>query len=339
MVDDGELYSNLLKATDNLQDITFTRYATVTKLLGNGKCDVKESDNELIHNDVPILNGLSLLTGDTVVLGFVQNSLYNAFVVGVLNRELGSGGGGGLEFCQALVDAYTTYTLTLSETEITTVTGDVTIIATLKANDTLLVNKTVVLYDGSTLVATETTDNNGVVTFNTIINTDTLFTVNYDDKVTATCTVYYKPYTFPLDGTDTIVNKRGTSTTGNGILTIGNSGKCYLTDYYLKNNELWTLSYEYYHTNNNWRTWLIVITDTSRDITLVNYPPTTTYDRWVKVEVKKINSTQAQITVDNGTPTTTTVGSWAGFYFGVFSWTNTAIKIKNIRFDPATPNE
>ena len=202
MVDDNDFYTNLLKATDNLQDITFTRYATVTKLLGNGKCDVKESDNELIHNDVPILNGLSLLTGDTVVLGFAQNSLYNPFIVGVLNRELGSGGGDGSEFCQALVDAYTSYTLT------NTTPDCQTIIATLKGNNSPLPNEELKLYDDTLLMSTETTDTNGQATF-TLTDCDKEYTVKYRDKATSPVTPYwginYK--CISIDGTSTILEK------------------------------------------------------------------------------------------------------------------------------------
>ena len=108
MDDNSSLYENLLRATNNISDITFTRYATVTKVLANQTCNVKEVNNELTHNDVPILNGLSLSAGDTIVLGFAQNSLYNPYIIGVLN---GVGSSGDCSTCihsfaDAIVEVY-----------------------------------------------------------------------------------------------------------------------------------------------------------------------------------------------------------------------------------------
>lgn len=77
----SDLYNELLKATDNLQDITFTKYATITNITDD-KCTVKETEQDLTHNNVPILNGLNLKTGDTVIIGFVNNSLYNPIIIG-----------------------------------------------------------------------------------------------------------------------------------------------------------------------------------------------------------------------------------------------------------------
>ena len=263
-------------------------------------------------------------------------------------------------FCQALVDAYSTYTLTLSETEITTVTGDVTIIATLKANDTPLVNKTVGLYDGSTLVSTETTNNAGVVTFNTIINTDTLFTVNYDDKVTATCTVYYKPYTFPLDGTDGI---RGSGlSTGDGVLTLSHGATGALTDFYIDNNGLWEVSCEIYANEDNWRLVLYPKGVSNKYYGYHGYPNKgvwktesingyTTIDlgadfklpfqRWFEFKLKKTSSNTVEITVDGNITTITDNRLVYNSYleFGVYGWQSLTNYIRHIRLDPAIPNE
>lgn len=297
------------------------------------------STNDYTTTEKDKLAGIEAQANKTIVDSSLSSSSENPVQNKVINTALTNK----LEetdltaFCNAVREAYTTYIITLDSATITTKTSPTTITAILTGNGVPVANKTIELYDGSTLVDSEVTDVDGEVNFSVDLTVGTtVYTLKYG-SATVDCTVIYDPNTFPLNGTDTIVNKRGINTTGNGILTIGNNGQCYLTDYYLKNNELWTLSYEYYHTNNNWRTWLIVTTDTSRDVTLINYPPTTTYDRWVKVEVKKINSTQVQITVDNGTPTTTTVGSWAGFYFGAFSWQRESVLIRNIKFDPATP--
>ena len=82
-----EFYDNLLKATSNIDDITTERYATVTKL-NNNYCDVKEEDTGLEHTNVPILNGANLSVGDKVIIGFLNNSIYDTVCYGVLDRKI-----------------------------------------------------------------------------------------------------------------------------------------------------------------------------------------------------------------------------------------------------------
>lgn len=89
----SELYENLLKATDNTNDITNEKYATVTKVAGD-YCSVQEEDTNLEHSQVPILNKITCETGDNVVLGFVNNSLYDPVIIGNLSRKISGGGGG-----------------------------------------------------------------------------------------------------------------------------------------------------------------------------------------------------------------------------------------------------
>ena len=89
----SELYENLLKATDNTNDITNEKYATVTKVAGD-TCSVQEEDTNLEHSQVPILNKITCETGDKVVLGFVNNSLYDPVIIGNLSRKISGGGGG-----------------------------------------------------------------------------------------------------------------------------------------------------------------------------------------------------------------------------------------------------
>lgn len=83
---ESKLYGELLKATDNIGDITNEKYGTITKL-DNDFCSVKELNSELEHTNVPILNGLSLNLGDNVVLGFIENSIYNVFVIGTIGEK------------------------------------------------------------------------------------------------------------------------------------------------------------------------------------------------------------------------------------------------------------
>lgn len=83
----NNLYDNLRKATNNIDDITTERYATVTKLNGN-YCDVKEEDTGLEHTNVPIVNGANLSVGDKVIIGFINNSIYDAVCYGALDKQI-----------------------------------------------------------------------------------------------------------------------------------------------------------------------------------------------------------------------------------------------------------
>ena len=82
----SDLYDNLLRATDNTKDITTEKYGTITKL-GDSFCSVKESESDLEHSNVPIINGLSLKIGDKVVLGFIGNSIYDPVVIGAIGNK------------------------------------------------------------------------------------------------------------------------------------------------------------------------------------------------------------------------------------------------------------
>lgn len=84
----SDFYDNLLKATDNTNDITTEKYATVTKLQSDLFCSVKEDDTELEHSNVPILNGAKLETGDKVIIGFLNNSIYDVVCYGALDKTI-----------------------------------------------------------------------------------------------------------------------------------------------------------------------------------------------------------------------------------------------------------
>ena len=83
----SELYENLLKATNNVDDITTEKYGTVTKLNEN-YCDVKEEDTGLEHTNVPILNGANLSVGDKAIIGFINNSIYDVVCYGALDKTI-----------------------------------------------------------------------------------------------------------------------------------------------------------------------------------------------------------------------------------------------------------
>ena len=82
-----ELYENLLKATSNIDDITNEKYGVITKVDGL-LCNVKEIDTDLEHSNVPILNGANLKTGDKVIIGFLNNSIYDVVCYGILDRKV-----------------------------------------------------------------------------------------------------------------------------------------------------------------------------------------------------------------------------------------------------------
>jgi len=78
---EDNLYNNLLRATDNTNDITTEKYATITQKNGN-TYNVKETTNSLDHFNVPSV--CSCKVGDIVILGFVENDIYNPIIMGVL---------------------------------------------------------------------------------------------------------------------------------------------------------------------------------------------------------------------------------------------------------------
>ena len=83
----SDFYDNLLKATNNIDDITTEKYGVITKLDGL-YCSVKETDNDLEHNNVPIINGANLSVGDKAIIGFLNNSIYDVVCYGALDKTI-----------------------------------------------------------------------------------------------------------------------------------------------------------------------------------------------------------------------------------------------------------
>ena len=83
----SDLYDNLLSATDTTNVITTEKYGVITKINGT-LCSVKEYDSELEHSNVPIVNGAKLEIGDKVIIGFLNNSIYDTVCYGVLDRQI-----------------------------------------------------------------------------------------------------------------------------------------------------------------------------------------------------------------------------------------------------------
>ena len=80
------LYDNLLKATDNLSDMVFSRYAKVTGIDGD-TCTLEELDDELTHENVSIPAIIPVKLNDTVLLGFVDNNLHQPYIIGTTSPE------------------------------------------------------------------------------------------------------------------------------------------------------------------------------------------------------------------------------------------------------------
>lgn len=82
-----DLYENLLRATDNTADITTEKQGTITKIQDK-LCNVKEEATGLEHTNVPVINEVQVKEGDTVLLGFLDNNIYNPVVYGVIGRRV-----------------------------------------------------------------------------------------------------------------------------------------------------------------------------------------------------------------------------------------------------------
>lgn len=80
----SELYTNLLRATSNLDDIIYPRTAKIINE-DNNLYTVFEEENNLYHQNVPAINSVSV--GDKVVLLFLNNSLYQPIILGAINTD------------------------------------------------------------------------------------------------------------------------------------------------------------------------------------------------------------------------------------------------------------
>lgn len=78
-----DFIENLTSLTNNLEDIAFSRYATITNINDN-TVDCKEDDGT-IHKNVINSTNFNLNIDDTVLLGFVDNNIYNPMITGGVN--------------------------------------------------------------------------------------------------------------------------------------------------------------------------------------------------------------------------------------------------------------
>lgn len=88
---EASFFDNLTAITSNIEEISFIKYAIITEVNDDNTVNCREKENETIHQDVLCLNNFNSVD-DTVLLGFIDNDVYNPIVIGNLNQKGGIGG-------------------------------------------------------------------------------------------------------------------------------------------------------------------------------------------------------------------------------------------------------
>ena len=70
-------------------DIAFTKYATITNVSNDGTCTAKEDEDDGVTHENVLTLAHNLQVGDKVVVGFVDNSIYNPVILGSMNETFG----------------------------------------------------------------------------------------------------------------------------------------------------------------------------------------------------------------------------------------------------------
>ena len=76
-----DFLENLTSLTNNLEDIAFSRYVKITKVNTDGTVDCKD-EYETVHKNALNSTQLHLSVEDTVLLGFINNDIYNPIILG-----------------------------------------------------------------------------------------------------------------------------------------------------------------------------------------------------------------------------------------------------------------
>ena len=76
-----DFFDNLTSLTDNLKDIAFSRYATITQINNDNTINCKD-DEGTIHINATNSTNLNLSVDDRILLGFINNDIYNPMVLG-----------------------------------------------------------------------------------------------------------------------------------------------------------------------------------------------------------------------------------------------------------------
>ena len=87
-----DFIDNLTALTNNLEDISFTRYAKVTKINNDNTFECIEEETSVTHKSVVNGTKFDLSIDDIIVLGFVDNNIYNPIIVAGINIKKRSSG-------------------------------------------------------------------------------------------------------------------------------------------------------------------------------------------------------------------------------------------------------
>jgi len=79
-----DFLENLTSLTDNLNDIAFTRFVTITNVNSDGTIDCQE-DNGTVHKNVKNSTFFKPSVEDLIILGFADNDIYEPFVLGCID--------------------------------------------------------------------------------------------------------------------------------------------------------------------------------------------------------------------------------------------------------------
>ena len=79
-----DFLENLTSLTDNLNDIAFTRFVTITNVNTDGTIDCQE-DNGTVHKNVKNSTFFKPSPDDLIILGFADNDIYEPFVLGCID--------------------------------------------------------------------------------------------------------------------------------------------------------------------------------------------------------------------------------------------------------------
>jgi len=79
-----DFLENLTSLTDNLNDIAFTRFVTITNVNTDGTIDCQE-DNGTVHKNVKNSTFFKPSADDLIILGFADNDIYEPFVLGCID--------------------------------------------------------------------------------------------------------------------------------------------------------------------------------------------------------------------------------------------------------------
>lgn len=83
----SDFLENLTSLTDNLGDIMFTQYATVVAVNEDKRVDCKEKETNTTHKNVINATLYEFDIDDTVILGFVDNSVYDPVIIGAVDGK------------------------------------------------------------------------------------------------------------------------------------------------------------------------------------------------------------------------------------------------------------